>query len=175
MHAAASYGQLQVLSYLVSHGGDVNATDADGDTPLYTVENVETAQWLIGHGAIIDRRNIEGVSPIEYLEDDYPDVAAFLRSHLTASPVTASETPILPPSQHQQDAASETLTSALMQSVHDIMQRAEADGTNPDGELREAVGRAVLEGVFTGYEMSNQQGGDERQPESAKRPRREDQ
>lgn len=63
MHAAASYGQHQVLSYLVSKGGDVNVTDEDGDTPLYTVENVETAQWLISHGAITDRRNNEGVSP----------------------------------------------------------------------------------------------------------------
>jgi len=43
-------------------GGDVNITDGDGDTPLYTVENIETAQWLIDHGALIDRRNNDGVS-----------------------------------------------------------------------------------------------------------------
>ena len=43
-------------------GGDINLTDGDGDTPLYTVENIETAQWLIDHGALIDRRNTDGVS-----------------------------------------------------------------------------------------------------------------
>lgn len=41
-----------------------------------------------------------------------------------------------------------------MQSVQDIMQRAEAEGRNPDAELRDVVGRTVLEGVLTGYEMT---------------------
>jgi uncharacterized protein len=34
------------------------------------------------------------------------------------------------------------------------MQRAEAQGTNPDEELRDAVSRTVLEGVWTGYELT---------------------
>lgn len=41
-------------------GGDVNVTDSDGDTPLYVVENIETAKWLTDHGAVIDRQNLEG-------------------------------------------------------------------------------------------------------------------
>lgn len=41
-----------------------------------------------------------------------------------------------------------------MQQVHEIMQRAEAEGRDPDEELRTVVGRTVLEGVVTGYEMS---------------------
>lgn len=75
----------------------------------------------------------------------------------------------------QQDAASETLTSALMQSVQDIMQRVETDGRNPDKELRQVVSRAVLEGVLTGYEMSNQQNRQEQDSdsESFKRARTE--
>jgi hypothetical protein len=40
----------------------VNATDGDGDTPLYTVEDVETAQWLVTHGATAARVNGEGIS-----------------------------------------------------------------------------------------------------------------
>jgi len=43
-------------------GGDVNITDSDGDTPLYTVENIETARFLVEHGAIVARQNSEGVS-----------------------------------------------------------------------------------------------------------------
>ena len=43
-------------------GGNVNITDEDGDTPLYTVEDVETAQWLVSHGATVDMRNTEGRS-----------------------------------------------------------------------------------------------------------------
>ena len=43
-------------------GGDVNITDEDGDTPLYVVENVETARFLVQHGAVVNHRNVEGRS-----------------------------------------------------------------------------------------------------------------
>lgn len=41
-----------------------------------------------------------------------------------------------------------------MASVADIMQRAEAEGRDPDDELRQAVSRTVLQGVVTGFEIS---------------------
>jgi hypothetical protein len=37
-------------------------TDEDGDTPLYTVESLEVAKWLVEQGAIVDRVNSEGIS-----------------------------------------------------------------------------------------------------------------
>lgn len=40
----------------------MNVTDNDGDTPLYTVENVETARWLVEHGASITHTNTEGAT-----------------------------------------------------------------------------------------------------------------
>lgn len=43
-------------------GGDTNVTDSDGDTPLFAVESIEAAKWLIDHGAQIQRVNTEGVS-----------------------------------------------------------------------------------------------------------------
>lgn len=43
-------------------GGNVDITDSDGETPLYTVESVDTARWLVEHGATISRTNHEGVS-----------------------------------------------------------------------------------------------------------------
>lgn len=49
---------------------------------------------------------------------------------------------------------SEYLTASLLQSVQDIMRRAEAEGRDPDEELRQVVGRTVLEGVVAGYGMS---------------------
>jgi hypothetical protein len=60
-----------------------------------------------------------------------------------------------------------------MDTVHNIMERAERDGTDPDEELRTAVSRAVLDGVATGYEMSeaNDETRREESPNSAKRPR----
>ena len=35
------------------------------------------------------------------------------------------------------------------------MERAQAEGRDPDAELREVVGRAVMQGMVTGYDMSN--------------------
>ncbi|KAI9568262.1 hypothetical protein HD554DRAFT_2022549 [Boletus coccyginus] len=181
MHAAASYAQLHVLAYLVQQGGDVNTTDEDGDTPLYTVENTDTARWLIDHGAVIDRPLRANIplaliippKPIEHLEEDFPQVAAFLQSRLHPSGRISIVTSAEPqPSQHSQNAASETLTSNLIQSVSDIMQRAEAQGTDPDEELRAAVSRTVLEGVLTGYELSTQDGADTNlEDQFSKRPR----
>jgi hypothetical protein len=43
-------------------GGDVNIRDSDGDTPLYSVESMDTAQYLINHGALIDIKNYENLS-----------------------------------------------------------------------------------------------------------------
>jgi len=155
MHAAASYGQLETLAYLFSQGGDVNVTDEDGDTPLYAVENTETAQWLLDHGSTLDHQNNDGVSPIEHLQENFPEIAAYLQSRLNPSScvIPGAVSPSRP-SQYQQDIATESLTSSLMQSVRDIMQRSEADGRDPDEELRQVVGRIVFEGVVAGYDMT---------------------
>jgi len=162
MHAAASYVQLHVLEYLISHGGNVDVTDEDGDTPLYTVENVDTARWLVEHGATVHRQNNEGVSPIQHLSEDFPQVATYLQTiSIPGQTVTGTMSAPNPqqPSQHQQNIASEELTSLLMRSVQDVMQRAEAEGRDPEEELREVVGRTVLEGVLTGYEMTTDEDG----------------
>ncbi|KAF7327616.1 hypothetical protein MKEN_00340800 [Mycena kentingensis (nom. inval.)] len=174
MHAAASYGHLHVLEYLISKGGDVNVQDGDGDTPLYTVENIETARFLVDNGATINHRNSEGVSPIEHLQEDFSDVASYLHSRLSpSSPPLAT---VQQPSQLEQDVASEELTSALMASVADIMERAEAEGRDPDEELRQLVGETVFQGVVAGYSMSETaQESEDRRPDiddtPSKKPR----
>jgi hypothetical protein len=61
-----SRGRLSLLSRTTTNlyitGGDVNITDEDGDTPLYTVEKIETARLLIEHGARYDHVNAEGLT-----------------------------------------------------------------------------------------------------------------
>ena len=44
----------------------MNLLDSDGDTPLYVVENVETARYLVEHGAAVDHRNHEGLTVCNY-------------------------------------------------------------------------------------------------------------
>lgn len=62
MHAAASYAHLELLTYLLSVGGDINLRDDDGDTPLYVVESVDTARWMVEHGADAALTNDEGLT-----------------------------------------------------------------------------------------------------------------
>ncbi|TFK47859.1 ankyrin [Heliocybe sulcata] len=181
MHAAASYGNIDILTYLISRGGDVNITDDDGDTPLYTVENVETARFLIENGAILMRTNNEGVSPIDHLAEDFPEVSAYLHTLTTTTELAdASLLPLHEPSQHAQNVASETLTSSLMASAQEIMQRAEAEGRDPEEELRRLVGQTVLEGVATGYglgqdaEQEERRGAVDEPVDGVKRPRTAD-
>ncbi|KAF9468128.1 hypothetical protein BDZ94DRAFT_1247255 [Collybia nuda] len=178
MHAAASYGHLDILEFLISRGGDVNITDTDGDTPLYTVENIETARFLVDRGAVINRRNSEGISPIEHLTEDFPSVARFLESLSPSLPDSRIvEDAPTPPSQHHQNAISEQLTSELMASVQGIMERAEAEGRDPEDELRQVVSRTVLEGVVSGFEMTTNTEEEQRGPANdspSKRPKTDD-
>ncbi|KAL0570213.1 hypothetical protein V5O48_011750 [Marasmius crinis-equi] len=159
MHAAASYGHLQVLEYLISKGGNVNITDSDGDTPLYTVENVETARFLVDHGGIVDVVNQEGVSPIAHLAEDFPSVSSFLESHPSHTP--SSDTTNAPSqnpaqsSQYAQNLASEQLTSELLSSVQALVEQG-IPQDQIEEELRRLVGNTVFQGLAGGYELSLQ-------------------
>lgn len=65
-----------------------------------------------------------------------------------------------------------------MATAQEVIQRAEAEGRDPDEELRQVVGRTVLEGMITGYGLGMQaetqeRGGADHDPASngVKRPR----
>ena len=63
-----------------------------------------------------------------------------------------------PPSDIAVNDASEQLSATLLSDVEEIMSRAERDGTDPDEALRQAVGRAVLEGISAGHELAAAEG-----------------
>ena len=63
LHWAASYSDVATVELLVSHGANVNATDANGVTPLHEAlsrkcEGVAAA--LIGHGASLATAAVKG-------------------------------------------------------------------------------------------------------------------
>ncbi|KAF8573665.1 ankyrin [Ramaria rubella] len=164
MHAAASYGHVHVLEYLVSKGGDVNVKDEDSETPLFTVESVDVARWLVEHGANLDCQNEEGNTPAQHLAEEFPSVSAYLHSLNPSAPPPASA-PIPQPSGYNTDQVASELTQSILTDAQSIMQRAEAEGRDPEAELREMVGRAVLDGVVTGATWAqdgmDEDGGDE--------------
>ncbi|KAK9447953.1 ankyrin repeat-containing domain protein [Limtongia smithiae] len=87
LHAAASYSHLDLLRFLVSEGGNVNITDDDGETPLFTVENVEVAKVLVEEFKADWRHtNSAGQTARQKLEQEieedgepWEDVVAYLR------------------------------------------------------------------------------------------------
>ncbi len=60
IHAAASYGHVALIEYLISQGADVNLRDVDGDTALLICEDQATFEMLERHGADIHATNAEG-------------------------------------------------------------------------------------------------------------------
>ena len=104
----------------------------------------------------MDNPASDHIKPIEHLEEDFPAVAAYLRSISNPDqgpPRNDQQGAREPPSQHIQNIASESLTSGLMSTVREIMERSEREGTDPDEELRTAVTRTVVEGVVTGFDL----------------------
>ncbi|KAG9099770.1 hypothetical protein FRC06_004869 [Ceratobasidium sp. 370] len=148
MHAAASYAHLNILEYLIEKGGDVNITDEEGDTPLYTAESVAVAQFLVERGAQVDIKNSEDISPAEAVEEDFPDVAAYIRSKSALPPPHAPSV---------QEVASEEMTAALIAETGEIIERAEREGRDPHDELTQAVGRTVLGGMAWAAQQGHNQ------------------
>lgn len=82
VHAAASYGHADLLKSLINDFKvDPNIKDEDGETALFSVEEVAMAKELLDLGTDQSLRNDEGQTAAEKLddEDEQPAIAAFLR------------------------------------------------------------------------------------------------
>ncbi|KAL9126577.1 MAG: hypothetical protein Q9217_004391 [Psora testacea] len=83
LHAAASYNHIDLMKCLkVEFNIDPNIVDEDGETALFAVETVETAQCLIEQIGTEPRvKNAEGVTAEEKIrgEGDFVAVADYLK------------------------------------------------------------------------------------------------
>ncbi|WWD15899.1 hypothetical protein CI109_100323 [Kwoniella shandongensis] len=170
MHAAASYAHLPLLTYLLSVGGNPNIPDDDGDTPLFVVESLEVAQFLVQSGADAGWKNEEGMMASDSLEEDHPEISTYLRSLLPASESdpTSSDQPTTTNTTTTSDSADDDVggegqisqlaldnyttaqTSYLLAEAQSILEQSALDGSDPDERLREVVERAVREGLQFG-------------------------
>lgn len=81
-HAAASYGEMEVLEFLLSVGANVQLRDEDGDTPLLVSEKPEIFQRLIQAGADPLATNTNGQGILQKaVEDDNEELINFLREN----------------------------------------------------------------------------------------------
>ncbi|KAJ9477758.1 Ankyrin repeat-containing protein [Pseudozyma hubeiensis] len=185
LHAAASYGHLDILRYLLSHpsapADAVNTTDSDLDTPLFVCETIEAARCLIEefHGDA-KHRNADGLTAAQQaMENEHEELAQYIAGVTGESlqdddedaeeeqqEATVEEDENGVPRQSQsltaeqqteQDERLDAQTDQLMARVGEIMTRAERDGTDPEPELRTLVSESVLRQIVEGM---NQPGAD---------------
>jgi hypothetical protein len=117
------------------------------------------------------------IQPLDHLGEEFPEVADYLRTvtSAAAAPTTAGQAApsSSQPSQYAEDRTSEQLTDSLMADAARIMRVAEAEGRDPEQELRRLVGNTVLQGVVAGYSMGEGESADDATDAEAKRQRRE--
>ncbi|GAV29502.1 hypothetical protein PMKS-003003 [Pichia membranifaciens] len=80
IHAAASYGNIDLLRYLLQNGGDPNVQDSDGDTPLHHTESLDTAKVLVQEfNANYRLKNNDGLNVKDFFieENEFADLIRF--------------------------------------------------------------------------------------------------
>lgn len=169
VHAAASYGHVDLLQYLIEKGGDINVQDNEGDTPLHHVEEVETAKYMVEKlGANYKIKNNDGLTAQQYIEeeDEFPEVAQYLKTLAHDKPAVSEEEikanefieSLLVPGNidgHQiryslenepaQDGEEKLSPEELEERRKKIQAILESD--NPEEALRDLVKNAVHEGM----------------------------
>ncbi|KAJ5086414.1 hypothetical protein NUU61_007721 [Penicillium alfredii] len=105
LHAAASYGHLDLLRALVKEFNvGVHLLDEDGETCLFVTEYPAIARCLVEElGIDYNKKNDEGLTALEKMEvdDEFPRVIEYLREVLGRSapsdPASSSTGPLNPP------------------------------------------------------------------------------
>ncbi|KAJ5740815.1 hypothetical protein N7493_000687 [Penicillium malachiteum] len=97
LHAAASYGHLDLLRALVKEFNvNVNLLDEDGETCLFVVEELKIARCLVEElGVDYKKMNFEGFKAHEKMEadDENPKVSAYLREVIGLPAASSTDSP----------------------------------------------------------------------------------
>lgn len=152
IHAAVSYGHIELIRYLLDNGGDVNIQDNEGDTPLHHVEDLAIAKLLIDEfKADYKIKNSDNLTPGEYREqeDEYPDIAQYLISLSHDRPVETS----LPVGEFNGHEIRYTLQEDEPELDPEVLEQRRLklesilNSDNPEEGLRKLVEDAVHEGL----------------------------
>lgn len=154
IHAAVSYGHVELIQYLIDQGGNVNIQDNEGDTPLHHVEELAIAKLLVeDYKADYKIKNNDDLTPGEYieLEDEYPDIAQYLISLSHDRPLDMS-LPVGKVNGHEirytlQDDEPELELDPEVLEARRLKLESILNSDNPEAGLRELVEKAVHEGL----------------------------
>ncbi|KAF9885982.1 hypothetical protein FE257_012160 [Aspergillus nanangensis] len=161
LHAAASYGHIDLLRALVREFHvDVNLPDEDGETCLYVTENIEIATCLVEElGVDYHRKNDEGLTALETIEADgsFLEIAAYLRRVMGLEPLSAMDTgadsalnpaPPLPPnikvnletvSEQEANAGTDQVDPEFKRRIDELAAREDFHSEATQNQLRELV------------------------------------
>lgn len=126
---------------------------------------MEEHRWSGGRPRRPDPSTPAHVQAADFLEEDHPDIAIYLRS-LASSSIMAPPAPpapfvgsvrtidaiddSVPASALAVDNYAQEQASSLMVEAQRIMEEAERTGEDPDAKLREVVERAIRQGMAWG-------------------------
>lgn len=154
IHAAASYGHIDLLKLLINSGGNINIQDNEGDSPLHHVEDLATAKIMVEElGADYKLKNNEGKTSAEYIEEDgeFPELAHYLRSLVHDEPQASGLLLEGLPSPGNLDGHQIRYTMEDDQGEISEERRKQleeiANSDNPEEALRRLVTSAVKEGL----------------------------
>lgn len=151
IHAAASYGHIELLKLLIQNGGNINIQDNEGDTPLHHVEELATATIMVEElGADYKLKNAEGQTAGEYIEEDgdFPELAQYLRSLMHDQPQSVLAELPSPGNveghhiRYSMEEDNEDMSEERRKQLEEI-----ANSENPEEALRKLVTSAVREGL----------------------------
>lgn len=147
VHAAASYGHMDLLRYLIGKGGDINVTDEDGDSALHTVEELEVAKQLVEEfKADYKLKNTEGQTPFEKLqeEDEFPELIHYLaglQGIVLDTPVGTTDDKEMPDVKYSFETEADTEADPeKKKQIEEIMK-----SDNPEAGLQEFLRNAINE------------------------------
>lgn len=162
LHAAASYGHIDLLRALVKEfHADVNLLDEDGETCLFVTEDVNIAKCLVEElGVDYNRRNDEGLTAQETIESDgsFPEVAAYLAQVMgiptaAAQPADALNAPApLPPniqmnlgtvSEQEANAGTDEVDPEFKRRIDELAAREDFHSEATQNQLRQLVADAL--------------------------------
>ena len=176
IHAAASYGHLPLLRFLVKdRNGDINVQDLEGDTPLHMCELVDVAREMIQElGADVTIKNKEGMTAAEAIreEGDFDELADYLESVTPGVTAGNTDTSALAYTEFRErdDEEDEESLEAIIPAdaagrIDEIIRLEQTDGVNRDEELRSIVTEAIMRQMGRGQSGNGNN--------TTRRPRRE--
>lgn len=154
LHAAASYNHLDLLRTLVNEFHvNVNIKDEDGETPLFVVETVESAQVLVEElKADLSTKNHESITAEQKIreEGDYTTVAEYLKE--CRERTISLSAGVLGTTQHTNGHLPPLPPNVTMQLGTLEDEQALGDASQVDPEFRQRIEQLAARDDFQGEE-----------------------